>query len=180
MDSSPFETHTELIQNVFDSKKSFVAMGQLLSKLKRQDNFKEAVGEGIDTWIDYISQPEIALSKSEADRLIQIYEVLVEKFGYDAEYISNIPIKNLHYLLPRIKDLEQGNQDDTDSLASLLDDAKVLSQKDFKERFYEIDHHYTQKTYTYLVMKKCNETGSLTKVHGIESQVIKDSLGIQD
>lgn len=171
--SKPHELHTTLVEVITHSKRSFVLMGKLLSELNKGDVFREAIGEGIDTWIDYISQPEIGLSKAEADRLIQIYEEFVLRLGFKEEFISSIPVKNIHYLLPLVK-----KHDDTFDVLEMLENAQYLSQKDFRERVYDLKTGNEERTYEYLIMKKCIETGGLTKVHGVSSEEIKEQFDV--
>ena len=139
-------------------------MGEILYHLKQDDNFQQVVGEGIDTWVDYVKQPEIGLSKGEANRLVQIYEQFVHRLGYESDKISEVPIKNLHYLLPVVKELEKGKKVD-----EMLESAIVLSQSDFKERIYDLKHN-EDRTYTYIIMKKSDQTGGLTRVYNDEKR----------
>lgn len=156
------------------AKQNFVLMGKLLYSLKTDDSFQEAVGEGIDTWEDYIQQPEIGLSKGEANRLVQIYEHFIDRLGFTHEIVSEVPVKNLHYLLPIVKDM-----DNVDEVGALLADATMLSQKDFKERLYDIKHEEDERTYGYLIMKKTVETGNMVKVHDISSEDIKSKFSLE-
>ncbi len=145
-------------------------MGKLLYELKQSSKFKLAIGKGIDTWDDYIAQPEIQLSKGEAERLSQIYEYFVIQYGISEEELSEVPIKSLHYLLPIAK-----KNEDKDDMKEMVLSASTLSQKDFKERIGELKYG-DDRTYEYLVMKRCIQTGTLTKVHDISSQDIKNSF----
>ena len=70
--SSPLEDHQLLLKMVHHAKINFVQMGAVLKYLKEGDNFKLTTG-GIDTWEEYVRQPEISLSNGESNRLIQIY-----------------------------------------------------------------------------------------------------------
>ena len=171
---SPYDLHNSLVSTIEFSKKSFVVMGKLLSELYRGDAYKEAVGTGIDTWVEYITQPEIGLSKGEASRLISIYEEFVERLGFSEDYIASIPVKNIHYLLPMVKSMDgNGNVD------VFLEDARVLSQKDFRERVYDIKNDDNgARTYEYLIMQKCIETGTLQKVHDISSKLIESKFNL--
>ena len=67
---------------------------------------------------------------------------------------------------------------DNDKVDELLEDARFLAQKDFKDRLYdrqiESSNDETERTYTYLIMKRCKETSNLTRVFGIESSQIED------
>lgn len=169
---SPFEYHSELERAARLSKQSFVMMGEVLSALKHNDTFREAVGEGYDTWQAYLAQPEIGLSVSEANRLIQIYETFVLKFRLDPERLANVPLKNLHYLLPIVKDM-----DDESEVDALVNDAASLSQRDFRERIQDLKSDSGLRTYEFVLMKKCIETGSMRKVHGVSSADIEQALG---
>jgi len=169
------QTHAELLEAIAMTKKSFVLMGQLLYKLRRNESYKTVVGEGADTWADYLSQPEIGLTKGEAGRLMSIYEVFCLNFGYSPEEIGDVPVKNMHYLLPVAKNME-----DREEVDGLLNDARQLKQSDFKERVYDFKTEETgERTYSFVVMRKCNETNNLQKVHGISNEDIKDAFGEQ-
>lgn len=166
-ETTPYDYHRALLNIISTAKQNFVLMGELLYQLKVDDNYLEAVGEGIDTWIDYIKQPEIGLSKGEANRLIDIYHYFINTLGFKKDYIANVPIKNLHYLLPIVKKME-----DKEDVSELLNEATHLSQKDFRERVYDIKSDDGERTYTYVVMKKCNETNTMERVYDIESEDI--------
>jgi len=169
---SPYEYHKALIELIKKSKQNFIVMGEILYHLKTDDNFQQAVGEGIDTWIDYVKQPEIGLSRGEANRLVQIYENFVHRLGFNPDEIAQVPIKNLHYLLPVVKEMEK-----SEDVKELLYEAVSLSQADFKERVYDIKNS-EDRTYTYIIMKKSDQTGALTRVYDIESKDIKNAFGI--
>jgi hypothetical protein len=169
------QIHSELVEAIINSKRSFVAMGQLLHELRENDNWRNAVGDGPETWSAYLAQPEIGLSKGEADRLIQIYENFVLWLGMSPDELEGIPIKNLHYLLPIAKESEDG-----DYVRALVEDAKVLSQRDFRERIHDVKSGENGiRTYEYIIMRKCVETGSLQKVHDISSDLIKETFNIE-
>lgn len=158
--------HSYLVINVSESKSSAVAMGKLLYALKENDSYREAIGDGIDTWQSYLGQPEIGLSVGEANRLIQIYEVFVIDKGYPESEVAEVPIKNLHRLLPVAKAGEEINE--------LFEDAKVLSQRDFREKLQDFKDDSGVRTYEYVLMRKCIETGTMRKVHDIPSNELKE------
>lgn len=168
--------YNSLVQTVSISKIGSVKMGKLLYELKRDESFREAVGDGIETWQSFLAQPEIGLSVSEANRLIQIHETFVIKFSVDEAYLATVPIKNLHYLLPVVKEM-----DDSTEVGNLVNEAAHLSQRDFKERMHDIRTDDSGvRTYEYIVMKKCVETGGMRKVHEIPSDTIKSTFGLDD
>jgi len=171
---TPYDYHKFLLELVVNAKQNFVLMGRMLYHLDQDESFKNVVGEGIDTWNEYLQQPEIGLSKGEANRLIQIYENFVLRLGFSIETVSEVPVKNLHYLLPLVK-----GTDDVDEVADLLADATMLSQKDFREKIYESKNPEEEQTYEYLIMKKSIQTGSLSKVHDIPSELIKETFKLE-
>ncbi len=174
----PRQLHDMLLTVVHLSKKSFVTMGRILSALRQDDNYKKAVGAGADNWHDYLKQPEIGLSTDEASRLIQIYEEFILRLGYDEDTISEVPVKNMHYLLPLAKKMDKG--DDIDDLVAC---ATLLSQKDFKEKIYDVKAaemgEKATRTYEYMIMKKTLETGTMEKVHDVDSNMIKRMFNLE-
>ncbi len=148
--------------------------GRYLYKLKKNNLFKKSIGEGIDRWEDFLKLPEINISPSEANRLIQIYEQFILIYNFPPEAIIGAPIKNIHYLLPVLKE----GKLDFDEASELLESAVLLTQKDFRDRLQEFKFPEKTLTYTYLIMKKCNETGNMTKVHGITSESVVEKLGL--
>lgn len=170
---SPLELHEKLLESISYTKKGFIIIGKLLYELKNDNTFALAIGAGIDSWRDYLSQPEIGLTIGEASRLIQIYEEFVLRLGLSEDIVASIPIKNLHYLLPIAKQAQT-----VEDMGGLVGDAQTLSQKDFKERLYEVKHYEDERTYGYLVMKRCIETGVLSRVHDISSEMLKRTFNL--
>ena len=120
------------------------------------------MGDGINTWSDFLAQPEIGMTVREANQLIQL-----------AEYVSgvNVPLWELNLATARFAAL-RGIVD-----PELLDDMKVLTLKDFKDRHYDKNtDDKGERTYKYLVMKRCNETGNLSKVYTDEVEKIEKRL----
>lgn|SRR5574343_1188353 len=169
IESNPRSAHENLVNLIRESKVNFVQMGALLYFLKKDDNFKSSVGS-IETWAEYLRQPEIGLSLGEANRLEQIFETFCIKFGYSTDRIANVPVKNLHYLLPIAKNAED--------IEELLSDAEHLSQKDFRERVFESKNSSQERTYEYFIMQKTLETGNMKKVPDITSEQIKTTFNL--
>lgn len=163
------ELHISLENFTLADKMGVFRKGELLKNLKENKLFKKAIGDGVDTWVDYLKQPEIGLSVSEANRFMQLYEVFMENYGFTSEELSGVPIKALHYLLPKIK----AEDWDYEKVEELLRIAQHTSLKDFKEQFFDtVTEEKGERTYTYLVMKKCNETGTMEKVHTVSNDQI--------
>lgn len=159
-----YEAHSKLASLVKKEKSNELGLAYYLYVLKRYDLWRHAVG-GIDRWEDYLKQPEINISTRKANQLIRIWNFFVVKnSGYD---ISEIPI-NLLDMITRVESKEH--------IEELLEAARTLSQSDFKERYLDITKGSSEKdadrTYSYMVMRKCNETGNMAKVHEITSEDI--------
>jgi len=142
--------------------------------LKEDDNWMEAFGDseqsGITTWSEYLSQPEVNISRYRADKLIRIY-----KHFSDLDLIESVidcPVNALDHIA-------RNNITDSGKIVELVADAENLSPKDFKEKFHD-ETTDGNRTYTYLVMKRCVETGTMTKVHGIESHTIEKIISKLD
>lgn len=150
-------------------RKLDVSRGKILWQLKANNLFRKAFGEGVDTWEEFLRSPEIALSTSEANRLMQLYEYFILKYELDEETLAEIPIKSLNHMLPRLKNGEIKGGD----IPELVESAKTLTFNEFKERLYDVQNdENAERTYTYLVMRKCKETGNMSKVVTISSEMV--------
>lgn len=101
-----------------------------------------------DTWVDFVKSPEIGFSVSEAETLIKMHDMFCLLGAQD------LPSHNAMRLMVNKKvDME------------LLEDAKVLSLSDFKERIKDKETGNQDRTYRYEVVKRCNETGNIQRVY---------------
>lgn len=164
-----FTKHTELVEHVKHDRISELALGRLLHNLKRDDAWMDAVGEGgLTRWSDYLSQPEINITQYRANKLIRIYKYFKELGMVTA--VIDCPINALDQIA-------RHNVTDSGAIVDLIMKAEHLSAKDFKEEFHDITTD-GNRTYTYLVMKRCNETGIMSKVHEIDSREIKSKFDL--
>lgn len=168
---NPHQLYTTLVAKTSVMNYNFITLGKVLRDLKEGDRFKEAVGD-IDTWQHFVKQPEVGLTVGEANRLIELYTTFVLELGYSEEQLSSISLKNLKVLLPVAK---QGVQ----NLDELLEQARTLSDKDFKDALIETSESLVEvpRTYKYVVMRVCNETKNMSKVHDITDE-IKQQLNL--
>jgi hypothetical protein len=147
-------TFKDLVLTIRNYRENEIALGRLL--LEAKSSYRDLVGEGINTWHDFIAQPEIALSTTEANFLLGIAETF-----FVIDYMG-MPKANAKLIL------KMGEVDE-----EILYAAKTLSIKDFRDRYYDlVTEEKGERTYSYLVMKKCNETGNLSKVHEVESEEV--------
>lgn len=145
-------TFNQIVQSVREYKQALWTMGMTLRYAK--DNYESLVGEGINTWASFLEQPEIGMTVREANSLVQL-----------SEWANGIrvPFEDVNLSTARFC---TKNGCPTEGLE---EDMSVLSLRDFKDRHYEVvNGEDAPRTYTYLVMKRCVETGNLTKVYGVE------------
>jgi hypothetical protein len=133
-------------------------MGAILHRFKSDQLWEEEIGEGVGGFHDFVAMPEIGLTTREANVLIQDYE-FIEELGLDAEAL---PTANLRHMVKTNRGIT----------GEMVEAAMHLSPKDFKERYYDIAKPEGERTYTYMVMRRCIETGNLEKVHGVESEEV--------
>lgn len=158
--------HAALIQRRKIAREDDWVLAKLLYNIRRYELWRLATG-GVDTWEDYLKQPEIGISKHKADKLIRIYDYFITSGYYTVEELAGVPWYALDYVAKR----KSGRH------RELLEASKHLTQKDFKEHYFDVEEG-GDRTYTFVVMKKCDQTGNLEKVHGIESEFIKEKLGL--
>lgn len=162
------KTYELLLHVLSDTRSRLIWGGKFLYDLKTDNAFKKAIGSGIDTWEDFLAMPEIGLSKGEAQRMMDIYEWFVLELDFKEKELIEVPVKSLHYLLPIAKSCQLTH----DKMEELVEDAKVLNQKDLRERVWDVKEPEGERTYSYLIMKKCDQTGVMTKVHNVSSDDI--------
>ena len=138
----------------------YFELGSLLALIKAEESYRTEIGAGIETWHQFLSQPEIGMTVNEANYLIKVFE-LANNVDFD---IRTIPPKSLKLILT--KNLPN----------DLFHEAATLSTADFKELHFDAETGKEERTYEYLVMKRCNETGGLSKVNGVESQEVQEAF----
>lgn len=165
------ELHTEIEHIVKTQFRSDIKLGEKLYVLKRDNLYKKAIGDGISTWEDYLRQPEVNITNHRASKLIRLYEHFVLRIGYKPGDLDGIPTYALDYIATR-------NLRDVVQIDTLLGDARYLSAKDFREKYHD-EVEQTERTYRYMIMKKCVETGTMEKVHHIPSEEIISKFNLQ-
>lgn len=156
-------SYQELVELCKISRVVALELGCILKRCRNEEVWTTDIGIGIDTWYDFLAQPEIGLSTREANALIETWEYAVQNSIDD----GSVSQTNLKILAAKNTSDQQ-----------VINDAKVLTPKDFKERYYERSHgDNAPKTYTYMVMRRCKETGNLEKVHGVEHETVLERLG---
>jgi hypothetical protein len=168
-----YKKHEELLTLCKHERIADILLARTLYHLRLNHNYRQAVGDGLMRWEDYLKQPEIGISKYRADQLVRVYEFFCVYGMYQAEMLVDVPLQALDYIAKR-------KIEEIDKLAEMVDAARVLSFKDFKDRFLDIvTNEEGTRTYTYLIMQKCIETGNMTKVHDITSEEIRKAFNLE-
>lgn len=163
--------HNSIIQFRTAEKKDEWILAQKLYTLRRYELWRFAVG-GYDSWEDYLKQPEIGISRHKADKLVRIYEFFIVNDTFTPEDLKDVPWQALDYISKKNFDKF------SPSYAELIEAAKHLTPKDFKERYFELSQPEVERTYSYVIMRKCDQTGNLEKVHEVESEQIKKAFNL--
>lgn len=171
--STASSVYSQLLSVLKLHRSSGLVLGQVLWQLKADNLFQKSIGAGIETWADFLKQPEIGLDIREANRAMELYGQFVLKLGYSVEDLAEAKTKSLHYLLPLVK----SDQLPRERIDELVGAAKTLTINQFRESLYDAKTEDTGvRTYQLVLMRKCNETGTLQKVHGVDDAVIKEAF----
>jgi hypothetical protein len=178
----PRDFYLELTNSVKRNKFNFLEQGRWLMFLRKNSVYREALGDGgADSWHEFLSQPEIGMSPTQANKLLNIYELFIIKLKYSEDEIIKISVKTLNYLVKRKDEFEKLSKELQDEIIS---QAQVLSHKDFKEAYFdskseasqELGQDKSERTYEYILMQKCHQTGNMTKVHDYDSSAIETMI----
>jgi hypothetical protein len=149
---------SKIVEAVQAHRLDMILLGEMLHNAKNEAVWKTEIGAGIDTWYDFLAQPEIGMPVSEANFLIQLYNY-AQKVGYGE--VSRMPTGTVKYLMKHGGDVL---------------DAQCLTTKDFKRKYYEDNHTKKADVVQYLVMKVL-EDGTMERVYdGEELQVAKHQI----
>lgn len=133
-------------------RKFLLELGEEFTRVKQ-----EKLYEGYaDTFIDAVKSPEIGFSVAEANTLVGMYQLF-----------ALLPPEELpsHHSMKLMVN-KKVNMD-------LLKDAQTLSVTDFKEKIKDDETGTQERTYSYEIIKRCNETGNIKRVYDDE---VKDAL----
>lgn len=167
-----FNIHSKLSYLCKTNTRLYIRTGEYLYKLQRFDLWRDSTG-GIDTWEDYLKQPEINIPKSKANKLIRIWEYFgINNKGWET---NDVPL----YVL----DIISKTNPKSGVVSEMLEAGRELSRADFKERFHDLLNGTPEKdaerTYSYVIMKRCDQTNNLKKVHDISSDDIKNKFNLE-
>jgi len=124
-------------------------LGEEFARLKQDKGY-----EGFaDTFVDMVKSPEIGFMTAEVNALMKMHKMfaLLEPQDLPSHHAMKLMVN-------KGVDME------------LLGDANTLSVTDFKEKIKDEETGNQDRTYTYEVIKRCNETGNIKRVYDEEKE----------
>lgn len=116
----PQEVHNLLVATKEELQENFLKMGAYLKIIHDELLYLEL---DYSTWQDYLDTPEIDISRSQAYKLMAVYERWIEKWGYSPDRIKKTSIEKLYIASSQAKD---------DNYDEWLCKAETLSRADLK------------------------------------------------
>ena len=136
-------------------RKFLLELGQEFKRIKDTKDY-----EGFaDTFIDFCKSPEIGFTPTEANTLIKMYDKFMLLEPEDLPSHNNMKL-----MVNKTVDMD------------LLADAQTLTTTDFKEKIKDDESGTQDRTYSYEIIKRCNETGNIKRVYDEELEEAKKVL----
>lgn len=134
----------DLLELVKAYRVFLLELGEHFQRVKEEELYEGYA----DNFMDLVKSPEVGFSVDEANTLIKMHNMfcMLKPEDLPGHHHMRIMIK---------KDVDM----------DLLESAKTLSLKDFRELVKDDETGTQDRTYTYEVVKRCNETNSITKVY---------------
>lgn len=130
-----YQLERQIIEAKESIGKNFIKLGQLLKEVRDKHYYKEL---GYDKFTEYLSSPEVGISRSWAYDFIKIYEVLITKHKVPHAELIGIDYTKLRQILPVV-------QKKPDEVGEWVDKAKSLRRVDLQR---EIDGDKENIDYT--------------------------------
>ena len=132
------ETHRMVVKTKADIERNFIKLGAYLKLMHDEALY---VMEDCLTWTEYLDMPEVDLSRSQAFKLMAVYDRWVLKYGHDPEELVGTSLEKLYIAS------SQANEDNEDEW---LEKAKQLSRADLKA-----ETRGSEQKYPYIYCPKC-------------------------
>jgi len=112
-----------------------------------------------DNFIDCVKSPEIGFTTHEVNTLMKMHHMFCLLEPEDLPSHNNMKI-----MVNKAVDMD------------MLEDAQTLTPTDFKEKIKDDQLGTQERTYSYEVIKRCNETGNIKRVYDYEKEEAIKSL----
>ena len=133
--SEAYDLYKDLVSLIRNAQFSFIRIGQVLSRLKRDNYFKEILPDV--SWKEFLAAPEINCSVSFASRAMGCWTRFIEYYGFSEDELCLSQIK-IQKLLTATKELPP-----KEIVEELLAKARTLSTQDFYEELSDHTHNFT-------------------------------------
>jgi len=101
--------------------RNFIRLGAYLKLMHDKELYKE---EDCERWTDYLNLPEVDLSRSQACKLMAVYDRWVNQYGHSPEELIGISVEKLYIA---------SSQATIETEEDWLEKARVLSRDDLKK-----------------------------------------------
>ncbi len=133
------EEHFLLVQQLrkclIAGQSSFLLAGRVLCQIKSQETYKAEDFSREVTWEEFLTRPDLPFPTSSknpesirrmADRLIEVYQTFIEKFGYKKKELALIGFSKLSLINPVVRGLDK----EDNVVSQWIDKARELTVKD--------------------------------------------------
>lgn len=114
------KVHTMVCKLKSELENNFLKLGAYLSLMHNECYY---IVLDYSTWQEYLDTPEIDLSRSQAYKLMAVYERWLVKYNYSAEQLHGVSIEKLYIASSQASD---------DNHEEWLEKARTLSRSDLK------------------------------------------------
>ena len=132
-------------------------LGAEFARVKNENKY-----DGVaDSFVDAVKSPEVGFTMAEVNAMMKMYSMF-----------CMLPVEDLpsHHSMKLMVN-KHVNMD-------LLKDAQTLSVTDFKEKIKDEETGTQDRTYTYEIIKRCNETGNIKRVYDEELEEAKKQVAL--
>ncbi len=148
LEQSPEEKLQALFSLKAKLEDDFVAIGQLLSEVKRKGLYKI---KGYNKFKDFIEQ-EYNIAGTFASKLISIYDLFVDELDIDESSLKNIGVDKLNMIKPLVKNKTYSESEEW------LNKANELSATDLREDIKEVRKQTQSKSMKEVLIDQFYET----------------------
>jgi hypothetical protein len=124
-----FALQSQVVEQVAGQRSSWVALAGRLADFHAGKGWSALAMDSFNEWL---GQPEISLARAEAYAMISAWRELVVEREVDVEHLARLDVSKIAVVLPAIKD---GRVD----LDQALSDCEVLSRSDLRAQYQSAD-----------------------------------------
>ena len=152
-----FDLHQKIIVRERERRISLIKIGGLLYEIKKQQLFKDILGDEQAKWSAYLSQTEIMFSRHKVKYLLQIHSYFILQRQISPEELARYPLSRI------IEIIKYANSDE--KINSLLQVAAVALPQDWRDTINELRGKIPSEDCNHLFenIKVCENCGKKVK-----------------